>query len=148
MCIVAAALALCAIVPAFAVPPTGVISGKGTADLDSGATGNLDLWVAFSPTTKYVSKFKFSTPHPLGGQSWFKGSTLTDYLVQGPYPLIVGLRVMGTWNGTPAYCDFFVVDDFLGRDWVVIIIRNQFGVPQHYWNGVMTTGGFRVNLAP
>lgn len=144
---IAAALTLCA-AATFAVPPSGTISGKGTADLGNSLSGSVDLWAAFSPTTKYLSKFKFSIPHPLGGLSWFNGSTLTNYAVQGPYPLVVGLRMKGTWNGTPAYCDLYVADNLGGRDWIAVIIYNQFGALQHYWGGVMTTGGFRVNLAP
>ena len=146
--LIAAALMMCA-VNALGVPPSGIISGKGTADLGEGVTGILDLWVAFGPTSKYVSKFKFSTPHPLGGQSLFKGSTLTEYYVSGSHPLVVILRVQGTWNGTPAICVVAVVDDYLGKDWVVIYIGDQFGNNLwHYWAGVITTGAFRVNLVP
>ncbi|GMV36346.1 MAG: hypothetical protein AMXMBFR61_08540 [Fimbriimonadales bacterium] len=33
-----------------------------------------------------------------------------------------------------------------GMDYVEVVIYKQFLRPQHFWNGVITTGGFRVYL--
>lgn len=133
-----------------AAGPSFVSYGKAWFEGQRGKFGYVDYWVGadFDHGTVYLSKFVFKDSNSVGGAkiNRFVGSQWRT-VVSSPGVRLIGLQMVGTWNGMPAL-GWFWVRDARDRDRIEFRVSGLFGTPIYCLSGNVVSGDCKTSLSP